>query len=149
MAFLSSDQIRTKQSIPTPAMKNCLVGYCTDIEGNLDYWRRYIEISKVLEQRDEGVTLKDNCHFVYGGDVCDRGVGDIRIMTDIVRLKMANPDRVHIILGNRDVNKMRLLTELQEEFIGQPAHTYWTGDIKQTGDLTASARLRAVRVYNV
>jgi hypothetical protein len=144
---LSSNQVRTKQSIPLPGMKNSVVGYCTDIEGNLEYWKRYIEISTVLEQTEDGVILKENCYFVYGGDICDRGEGDIRVMADIVRLKRANPDRVHIILGNRDVNKMRLLTELQDEYVRQPAHTYWTGDIKEPDDNpTTTTRLRAVSI---
>lgn len=98
-----------------------VVGYFCDVEGNLDYWERYLNISKVLErvpislgsvtayQSHRGsITLKDNCHFVYGGDVCDRGKGDIRILSDLVNLKESYPDRVHLLLGNRDMNKMRL-----------------------------------------
>jgi hypothetical protein len=98
-----------------------VVGYFCDVEGNLDYWERYLSISKVLQRVPvslESVTLyqshrgtillKDNCHFVYGGDVCDRGKGDIRILSDLVNLKESYPDRVHFLLGNRDINKLRL-----------------------------------------
>lgn len=50
------------------------IGYVTDVEGNLDYWRRYVSLSKVLERDRSGqIYLKDGCQFVYGGDVCDRG----------------------------------------------------------------------------
>ena len=47
------------------------------------------------------VKLRNNCHFVYGGDVCDRGDGDLRILKDLLRLKDDAPNRVHFILGNR------------------------------------------------
>lgn len=136
----------TNQTVARTDMGNRTIGYCTDIEGNLAYWKRFISISKVLEESETGVVLKSNCYFVYGGDVCDRGPGDIRVMRDLISLKKANPDRVYIILGNRDVNKMRLLTELQDEYVTEPTSTYWTGEMEQTGDLTAPNRLKAVSV---
>ena len=94
------------------------------MEGNLDFWEKYIAASHVLDRLapadstttatvdadadaagvagTRGVlTLRDGCQFVYGGDVCDRGKGDIRILSDLVALKERFPDRVHLILGNR------------------------------------------------
>lgn len=72
-------------------------------------------------------------HFVYGGDVCDRGPGDIRVIEDIIGLKEKYPDRVHIILGNRDINKMRLPFELHPLIgLGHPPKVYWLrGDENQ------------------
>ena len=58
--------------------KNCKVGYVTDIEGNLNFWNNYVNISKVLDRRDGQLQLRDDCHFVFGGDICDRGPGDLR-----------------------------------------------------------------------
>ena len=57
------------------------------MEGNLDFWDKYIATSHVLDRRPVAATtgdvvasvtrgdlaLRDNCQFVYGGDVCDRG----------------------------------------------------------------------------
>ena len=107
-----------------------LVSYCTDIEGNYDYWQRWLGMSKVVTRLDEEgkrmhiphtwtgrashsamsivsnstmnsiniaksyggrypdpvyppyakLQLKPNCHLVFGGDVCDRGPGDIRVL---------------------------------------------------------------------
>lgn len=125
-------------------LQNSTVGYCTDVEGNYEYWKRYLRLSKVLEITENGVHLKPNCYFIYGGDVCDRGVGDLRILQDLVKLKTNYPERVHLILGNRDINKMRLLTELQPESYSQPGETYWTGPFKQTDEFNAPNRLRAV-----
>eukprot|EP00602_Paraphysomonas_sp_CaronLab_P009698 CAMPEP_0185024566 /NCGR_PEP_ID=MMETSP1103-20130426/7681_1 /TAXON_ID=36769 /ORGANISM="Paraphysomonas bandaiensis, Strain Caron Lab Isolate" /LENGTH=499 /DNA_ID=CAMNT_0027557573 /DNA_START=183 /DNA_END=1682 /DNA_ORIENTATION=+ len=103
-------------------------------------------MSRVLARTSNGIILKENCHFVYGGDVCDRGPGDIRVLEDIVKLKRDNPDNVHIILGNRDINKMRLLTELLPEFTCKPSRTYWTGDIDDKGEHNAVNRLKAILI---
>jgi hypothetical protein len=52
------------------------IGYVTDIEGNYDFWQRYLAISNVLYKSSDGVIqLKNECEFVYGGDICDRGPG--------------------------------------------------------------------------
>lgn len=81
-----------------------------NVSGNLDYWDRYIALSKVLiatpsteESARPVLDLKPNCELVFGGDVCDRGNGDLRIITEILSLKEKYPSRVHIILGNRYV----------------------------------------------
>ena len=78
-----------------------LVGYCSDIEGNLDYWRRYVALSSVLTRAPSSseLTLRDGCQFVFGGDICDRGPGDMRITQELLTLKDKYPDRVHLILG--------------------------------------------------
>ena len=131
------------------------VGYFSDCEGNVDVWNRYLAISQVLlvdphqkpfeplpvldsRSRSEckelinsthfatqRLLLRDHCHFVFGGDVCDRGLGDIRILKALISLKERYPDRVHFILGNRDVNKLRLPTMLHEKSLAEPARAYW------------------------
>jgi hypothetical protein len=102
------------------------VGYISDIEGNYDYWQKYIFRSKVLYSDGEGrVRLKDDCHFVCGGDICDRGVGDIRILRELLSLKRSYPDRVHFILGNRDINKLRLPVSLHPSLLSHPPEIYW------------------------
>ena len=86
-----------------------LVAYVTDVEGNINYWNRYKQISSVLSDDTQvpgKLVLKDGCQLVYGGDVVDRGDGDLRILRDLMQLKRAYPTRVHFILGNRDLNKV-------------------------------------------
>jgi hypothetical protein len=70
-----------------------MIGYVTDIEGNLNYWQRFKKTSKVLDASGENIKLKDNCYLVFGGDVCDRGVGDIAVATEMTKLKKTYPDR--------------------------------------------------------
>ena len=53
--------------------------------------------------------------FVFGGDLFDRGEGDLRLARELVDLKRRHPDRVVLLMGNRDINKMRLTAELSDE----------------------------------
>eukprot|EP00516_Mucochytrium_quahogii_P005685 CAMPEP_0203759750 /NCGR_PEP_ID=MMETSP0098-20131031/12916_1 /ASSEMBLY_ACC=CAM_ASM_000208 /TAXON_ID=96639 /ORGANISM=" , Strain NY0313808BC1" /LENGTH=379 /DNA_ID=CAMNT_0050652921 /DNA_START=1240 /DNA_END=2379 /DNA_ORIENTATION=+ len=55
-------------------------------------------------------------YFVFGGDVVDHGEGDIRIAKALIRFKKKYPDRVFLVAGNRDVNKMLLTSRLWETF---------------------------------
>ena len=152
-----------------------LISYCTDVEGNYDYWQRWLNLSKVVVRLDDDgkpmkipyswtgrtphsamsivsnstmnsiniakayggkypdpvypqharLKLMPNCHLVFGGDVCDRGPGDIRLLWDLIQLQEDHPGRVHFILGNRDVNKLRLPTELHDSYTRSPGATYW------------------------
>ena len=103
------------------------IGYCSDIEGNLAYFEKYVSISKVLYRDDHGVLqLRNGCYYVFGGDICDRGDGDLRVMKELVSLKKRYPERVHFVIGNRDINKLRLYFELHPTVINKgPPDTYW------------------------
>lgn len=110
-------------------MKDKKILYITDVEGNDTYFEHLIKISKGLFRDSEGhLDLRLNYHLVYGGDVCDRGKGDLRIATDIVQLAKKYPDRVHLILGNRDINKIRLCTELQAQHLKTKLKVFWIDD---------------------
>lgn len=60
-------------------MSRC--GFLTDVEGNLDFLHRYVDISEVLEWADDAksrLKLKNDCEFCYGGNAQDAGPGGIR-----------------------------------------------------------------------
>eukprot|EP01004_Peranema_trichophorum_P002818 NODE_1847_length_1784_cov_61.906683_g1567_i0.p1 GENE.NODE_1847_length_1784_cov_61.906683_g1567_i0~~NODE_1847_length_1784_cov_61.906683_g1567_i0.p1 ORF type:complete len:542 (+),score=71.76 NODE_1847_length_1784_cov_61.906683_g1567_i0:83-1708(+) len=92
------------------------IGFLTDVEGNWEYLSRYLATSDVIY--DVGsidnpvLKLREDCYFVFGGDGGDRGRATLRVYKVMVQLKKDYPDRVFLILGNRDVNKMRLTSEL-------------------------------------
>jgi hypothetical protein len=101
------------------------LGYVTDVEGNLIYFLSFVEKCQVLTSSikiDNGhiqqLTLSligDDSYFVYGGDACDKGNGDIRLIRALVDLKHQYPDRVFLLVGNRDLNKLRLTAELSHQ----------------------------------
>lgn len=97
------------------------VCFLTDIEGNWEYLVQLIHNSAALSYRGTApdgaaiVELADCWKVVFGGDACDKGGetgGTVRVVRTLCRLKRAHPDRVHLLLGNRDLNKMRLTSEL-------------------------------------
>ena len=113
---------------PHRSMSQVKIGFATDIEGNLRYWQRYLRRSEVLEACPDGsINLREDCHFVYGGDVCDRGPGDLRLMRDLISLKERYPSHVHLLLGNRDINKLRMLSELHPSQT-HSGRAYWLRD---------------------
>lgn len=92
-----------------------VVGYITDVEGNWEYFQRCLALCSVLEWSDSAqneLVLKDCCYFVFGGDAGDKRDGTIRFVKLMVKLKQRYPDRVFLLVGNRDQNKLRFLSEL-------------------------------------
>eukprot|EP00961_Rhodomonas_salina_P237218 3206231-Rhodomonas_salina.1 len=70
--------------------------FLTDVEGNWDYFQRYVALSEVLSWTDldrRRLLLKDDCEFCFGGDAQDKGIGDIRIMQLLLDLKERYPQR--------------------------------------------------------
>ena len=92
------------------------VGYLTDVEGNLGYFDRWVAQSEVLRYNASGELELTHPHayFVYGGDAVDRGDGGCRLLQRLVALKRSAPRRVWLLVGNRDLNKLRLTSELGE-----------------------------------
>ena len=61
------------------------------------------------------IEIAPDWNFTYGGDVCDKGGaigGTMRVVKSLVKLKKKYPERVTLLLGNRDLNKLRLTSEL-------------------------------------
>jgi hypothetical protein len=110
------------------------VGYVTDLEGNYNSWENYIRLSHVLQKNGSELELKDSCYFIHGGDVVDRGSGDLRILKDLITLKKKYPERVFFILGNRDVNKLRLPFALCEAVLKHRPHAFWAPDTTVEAD---------------
>lgn len=89
------------------------ISFLTDIEGDWDHLCRFVSISEALSLDAGGsLSLADGWRFVFGGDLVDKAPGSIRCAKALVELKRAYPDRVVLLLGNRDINKMRLTSEL-------------------------------------
>jgi len=94
--------------------------YITDVEGNMDYFNKYVKISKILEwtceKKNRLKFRNDDSIFIYGGDTQDRGDSDIRFVNILLKFKEDYPERVIFIIGNRDANKLRIPSELSEKY---------------------------------
>lgn len=102
--------------------------FLTDVEGNFEYMRRFVAISDALDElsmlKDGSldIQLKEGWRFIFGGDAVDKGHtegGSIRVVKSLVRLKQKYPKRVTLLLGNRDVNKLRFSSELAADQMQQ------------------------------
>jgi len=64
--------------------------------------------------------LKDdrNLEVSFLGDYFDQGLGVFNSINKMYQLLLKYPERVHIILGNRDVNKLRFMFELTNNVRG-------------------------------
>lgn len=134
---------------------NRIISYITDIEGDRDYLTRYVNQSKVICFRpcDPRIQKNESPFFpynhcidfqrpfrdclVFGGDIWDQGGSDLYVIRQLLDLKDRYPEHVHIVLGNRDINKMRLLQEMKQDEQGRLPDSYgvyWLKGTKTTGD---------------
>lgn len=108
-----------------------LISFLTDVEGDNLYFDRFVRNSRVLEFQPRPPVFNADEYFpyshelafkedvgprtnlVYGGDVCDKGGHDLYVLRQLIRLKERHPSRVHLLLGNRDINKLRIVDELK------------------------------------
>lgn len=102
---------RTPSSLESSAAKIGVVG---DLEGNFEQLRDFINQGDTLYYQDGKVQLRDGAHFIFLGDATDRGPGSIRILDTLNDLKKRYPDRITLIAGNREINKLRILTYIFE-----------------------------------
>jgi len=97
------------------------VGVLADIEGDWRKIQAFVDQSEDLLRivpdpsgdpcRVEGELSADS-KLVFLGDSIDKGPDNFKVLNFLVHLKQKYPDRVILIQGNRDVNKLRFNWEL-------------------------------------
>ena len=89
------------------------VAYLTDVEGRWDKLVDFCAESPLVSLDAHGaLRVSAGSVFVFGGDAVDRGPAGQRIIATLLAAKSAQPDQVVLLAGNRDINKLRLLREL-------------------------------------
>ena len=99
--------------------------YLTDLEGDYGHLVRFIETCEGLrltESNDIEFTA-DNFAFVFGGDLFDRYEGDIKLAKSLSKFKRKYPERVWLLVGNRDINKLRFYREISQ--LEKPPVPFW------------------------
>lgn len=126
-----------------------MVSYVTDVEGDWQHWQRFCELSDVLEGEGLSMRVRPGCHLVFGGDSVDKNTGDLRFLRSLLALKQRQPEQVHLVLGNRDINKMRFHAELDGAHwlpAGRHPGVYWRAGAGPHGaDETPATFLAAER----
>ena len=89
------------------------VAYLTDVEGRWEKLEDFCAGSSLVSyDAARGLRVADDAVFVFGGDAVDRGPAGRKIVATLLEAKRAQPDRVVLLAGNRDINKLRLAREL-------------------------------------
>jgi len=91
-----------------------LIAYLTDLEGMWSRLHSFCDGNALVRLAgDERLELADGVHFVYGGDTIDRGPAGRKILRALIDAKQRYGERVILLAGNRDINKVRLSRELR------------------------------------
>jgi len=89
------------------------LAYLTDVEGRWDKLARFASVNPYVALDAAGrLQISPGAVFVFGGDAIDRGPDAMRIVEVLVEAAERQPDRVVLLAGNRDINKLRLPREL-------------------------------------
>src|SRR3990167_6287274 len=99
------------------------IHFITDTGGHFLCLQRSVKKSKVLTfDVDHHLHFhKDvlNPYFVFGGDLTDRGVDDTKLAEILLDFKLRHPERVFLLVGNREASKARFYIELNPKHIRQ------------------------------
>lgn len=87
--------------------------YLTDVEGHWDKLAGALAGHAGVALRGDVIDVSEGARLVFGGDATDRGRAGRRIMRALLDAKLRHPDRVTLLAGNRDMNKVRLRVELR------------------------------------
>jgi hypothetical protein len=96
----------------------------------------YFPYDKEVVFLDDSIN-SNNSMLVYGGDIWDKGGADFYVIRQLLSLHRRFPNRVHFIMGNRDINKLRIVDELGcDETKRLPKHkgVYWLRGTGLPGD---------------
>lgn len=89
-----------------------MIAYLTDVEGRWDKLVSFTTGNPHVSLIDGELVLGEGVTFVFGGDAIDRGAHGRRFVSLLLAARRRYGERVILLAGNRDLNKLRLVTEL-------------------------------------
>lgn len=89
-----------------------VIAYLTDVEGRWDKITSFTDGNPHVWLEATALRLADGVTFVFGGDAIDRGPHGQRIVALLLAARRDYGERVVLLAGNRDINKLRLVREL-------------------------------------
>jgi hypothetical protein len=89
-----------------------MIAYLTDVEGRWDKLVSFTAGNPHVSLVAGQLRLAEGVTFVFGGDAIDRGGQGRRLVSLLLAARRAYGERVILLAGNRDLNKLRLVTEL-------------------------------------
>ena len=92
--------------------RNAPLGALGDIEGQILRLRYFLDNSGLFQKNGSTYDLRPGKTFVFLGDVNDRGPEGRQVVEILLDLKTRFPQQVVLILGNRDLNKLKYISEL-------------------------------------
>lgn len=98
---------------PVPPRADHTVSYLTDVEGQWERFATFVAGNPHLALVDGALLIRPGATFVFGGDAIDRGAHGRTIVRLLLDCKRRQPDQLVLLAGNRDINKLRLVTELE------------------------------------
>ncbi|MES2962427.1 MAG: hypothetical protein V4760_00960, partial [Bdellovibrionota bacterium] len=117
------------------------IGVLGDVEGQWARWEQFAKTSPVFTSTAKGFELNPGSGFVFQGDAIDRGDHGRAILQTFLDLKTKHPADVALILGNRDINKLRLLVELEPTSLAaaDPSYEKWLSENSLPSSLRTDA----------
>ena len=88
------------------------VAYLTDVEGLWNKLEEFARGNPWVSLDGDRLVVAEGATFVFGGDAIDRGPWGRRLVATLLDAKRRHGERVVLLAGNRDINKMRLAREL-------------------------------------
>ena len=74
-----------------------------DIHGSIHSLLRILKQLSSMGIIDENYTIPASCRFILLGDFADRGRYGVEVWYTVLRLKLANPDKVFLMRGNHEM----------------------------------------------
>lgn len=85
----------------------------SDVEGRWEKLEGFCQGNPWVGLEGDALRLADGVTFLFGGDSIDRGPHGRRFLRAMAAAKDRYGDRVVLLAGNRDINKLRLAQELR------------------------------------